>query len=137
MDRDRYDPHVKSHARLPTALALTLSMAASCAGPTPHNPAAQPAPLSDTIEWSITSNSGTQQVLLGGTLVETHRVTFPAVAVPFHMTTTAPHGTESELVLSVSVFAKDTADCRITVNGGEVASASTNSYATPAVCRWG
>lgn len=75
-------------------------MVAGCAGPAPRNPAAEPAPL-DTIEWSITSNSAAQQVLLGGTLVETHRVTFPAVAVPCHMTTTAPHGTESELVLSL------------------------------------
>jgi hypothetical protein len=58
-------------------------------------------------------------------------------ATPFRLTTTAPHGTTTRLVLSVSVFVQDAATCSIVVNGSAVASASTSSYRTPAVCQWG
>jgi hypothetical protein len=94
-------------------------------------------PTSDTIEWSITSPNGASAVLIGGTLVDSHRVTWPSVQLPFRLSTTAPHGTTTRLVLSVSVFAQDAATCSIVVNGSAGASASTSSYRTPAVCQWG
>lgn len=97
-------------------------------------PAEQPV---DVIEWSIGSASGTRQVLVEGTLLDNHRITWPMVQLPFHMTTTAPRGSTTSLLLSVSVYADDTATCQIRVNGAVVASGSTGSYTTPALCRWG
>ena len=62
--------------------ALLPGCAATIAGSATPTTSQQVAPTSDTIEWSITSPNGASAVLIGGTLVDSHRVTWPSVQLP-------------------------------------------------------